>query len=108
MSRCGDCLNYLRCSRWTTPNEEYAEIGGCRAFKPKRICGICARVYSENDVFEEAEYMDEDRIVKEKRRDASIEVHYIAEFEGEKAEKFDRIYICPECARNLRIEVEGI
>ena len=35
MARCGDCIHFHQCSHYVTPEETFAEVGGCSAFKNK-------------------------------------------------------------------------
>jgi hypothetical protein len=33
MAECKDCIHYQVCSPYTTPNESFPEVGGCKLFK---------------------------------------------------------------------------
>ena len=35
MNKCGDCIFFNFCERYTTKNETFPETNGCKAFKPK-------------------------------------------------------------------------
>lgn len=35
MAKCGDCIHFNFCERYTTKNETFPETNGCKAFKPK-------------------------------------------------------------------------
>lgn len=36
VNKCGDCIHYESfCSPYALPDEEFAEVGGCRVFKNK-------------------------------------------------------------------------
>ena len=33
MAECKDCIHFCVCSPYTSPNESYPEVGGCKCFK---------------------------------------------------------------------------
>jgi hypothetical protein len=35
MAECKDCIHYVVCDPYTEDNEDFAEVGGCTAFKNK-------------------------------------------------------------------------
>lgn len=35
MNKCGDCIHFKKCEKYTDKNETYAEVGGCKSFVSK-------------------------------------------------------------------------